>query len=50
MYEVLGNLKNLGHQLPQVLDTLVTGLRASLDTHQVLEADGRDQAVSVGTV
>lgn len=46
-YQVLGNLKNVGHQLPQVLQSLADGLGRSLDTHDVREDDGTDPAANV---
>ncbi len=48
VYAVLGNLKNVAHQMPQALTSLTDGLTRSLDTHDVTEVDrGVDPAVQV---
>ncbi|HEY3263306.1 MAG TPA: hypothetical protein VGJ95_24040 [Pseudonocardiaceae bacterium] len=49
LYQVLGNLKLLGHSLPQALLQLGDGLVASLGRSDVYEDDGRDPTVSVAT-
>ncbi len=49
VYRVLGNLKMVGHSLPQALRQLGAGLLASLDHYDVYEDDGRDPAASVAT-
>jgi len=46
-YQVLGNLKMVGHSLPQALRQLGDGLVVSLDEYDVYEDDGRDPAGSV---
>jgi len=49
VYEILGNLKQLGHALDQALGQVATGLAASLEIpgYEVYEADGSDPAVSI---
>jgi hypothetical protein len=49
VYQVLGNLKMVGHSLPQALRQLGEGLLASLDTYDVYEDDDRDPVISVAT-
>lgn len=49
VYSVLGNLKGVGHLLPQALNHLAAGLGTSLETYDVFEDDGRDPAQSVAT-
>lgn len=49
VYQVLGNLKMLGHSLPQACQQLAAGLGKSLETHDVYEDDGRDPVQSVAT-
>lgn len=49
VYRVLGNLKGVGHILPQALNQLAAGLGRSLETHDVYEDDGRDPVQSVAT-
>jgi hypothetical protein len=40
IYEVLGNLKGVGHLLPQTLRQLTAGLSASLDAFDVYDHNG----------
>lgn len=40
LYDVLGNLKGVGHLLPQALTQLADGLQRSLDELQVYDRDG----------
>lgn len=40
VYEVLGNLKGVGHMLPQALSQLGTGLTASLEAFDVYDHKG----------
>src|SRR6266545_7612528 len=50
VYEILGNLKQLGYALDQALGQISTGLAASLEApslYEVYEADGSDPAESV---
>jgi len=50
VYEILGNLKQLGYALDQALGQISVGLGASLEApglYEVYEADGSDPAVSV---
>jgi len=50
VYEILGNLKQLGYALDQALGQISVGLAASLEApglYEVYEADGSDPAVSV---
>ena len=49
VYSILGNLKGVGHMLPQALTQLAAGLSRSLVTHDVYEDDGRDPVQSVAT-
>lgn len=49
VYTILGNLKNVGHLLPQALTQIADGLTHSLTTHTVYEAEGADPATSVNT-
>jgi len=42
VYAVLGNLKGVGHLLPQGLRQLGAGLERSLDEYDVYEADDAD--------
>ena len=49
VYRVLGDLKGVGHLLPQALTQLAAGLGRSLDTHDVYEDDGGDPVQSVAT-
>lgn len=52
VYSVLGNLKGVGHGLPQALGQLAQGLGRSLDeydVYDVYEDDGRDPVQSVAT-
>lgn len=37
LYRILGDLKGVGHQLPQALEQLARGLQASLATFEVYE-------------
>ena len=46
-YAILGNLKNVGHLLPQALTQIGSGLQRSLDEYDVYEDDGADPAESV---
>ncbi len=39
VYSILGNLKGVGHMLPQGLDQLGRGLEASLSAYDVTESD-----------
>ncbi|AOY74317.1 hypothetical protein [Paenarthrobacter ureafaciens] len=47
VYSVLGNLKGLGHMLPQACTQLAKSLGRSLDEYDVYEDDGRDPIQSV---
>lgn len=47
VYSVLGNLKGLGHLLPQACMQLAKSLGRSLDEYDVYEDDGRDPVLSV---
>lgn len=47
VYTVLGNLKCVGHMLPQALRQLGEGLVASLCEYDVYDAEGIDPAVNV---
>lgn len=47
VYGVLGNLKNIGHFLPETCSRLVQGLVRSLDDYDVTEGDGTDPVESV---
>jgi hypothetical protein len=47
VYDVLGNLKNVGHLLPQALGQLGAGLERSLSEYDVVEDDGGDPAESI---
>jgi hypothetical protein len=47
LYEVLGNLKAVGHLLPQALTQLGRGLAASLGEYAVYDGAGKDPAASV---
>lgn len=47
VYDVLGNLKGVGHLLPQALGQLSQGLADSLSEYDVYERDGREPAQSV---
>jgi hypothetical protein len=51
LYEVLGDLKNVGHRLPQALSQLAAGLGRSLDEYDVYEDTGADpvQSIAVAT-
>lgn len=51
VYSVLGNLKGVGHLLPQACTQLAKSLGRSLDEYDVYEDDGRDpvQSVAVAT-
>ncbi|MFJ5978416.1 hypothetical protein [Pseudarthrobacter oxydans] len=49
VYSVLGNLKGLGHLLPQACTQLARSLGRSLDEYEVYEDDGRDPIQSVAT-
>lgn len=49
VYDVLGNLKGVGHMLPQTLRQLAEGLGRSLDDYDVYEDDGSDPVHSVAT-
>lgn len=40
LYDVLGNLKGVGHLLPQALTQLADGLQRSLDEFQVYDREG----------
>ena len=46
LYRILGELKGVGHLLPQALEQLGRGLRASLDAYDVYDHRG-DPAASV---
>lgn len=46
LYDVLGNLKGVGHSLPQALTQLADGLQRSLEEYQVFDRDG-DPAANV---
>jgi hypothetical protein len=46
---VLGNLKGVGHLLPQALNQLAAGLIRSLETHDVYEEDGEDPVQATAT-
>lgn len=47
LYEILGNLKGVGHLLPQALDQLGAGLGRSLEDCDVDDGPGRDAGVSL---
>jgi hypothetical protein len=47
VYRTLGNLKGVGHLLPQALQQLGAGLTRSLSELDVYEDDGSDPAESV---
>jgi hypothetical protein len=47
LYEILGNLKGVGHLLPQALDQLGAGLGRSLEEIDVDDEPGREPVVSV---
>jgi hypothetical protein len=47
VYRTLGNLKGVGHLLPQALGQLGAGLERSLSEYDVYEDDGGDPAESV---
>jgi hypothetical protein len=47
LYDVLGNLKGVGHLLPQALTQLGKGLAASLSAYDVYDGAGKDPAASV---
>jgi hypothetical protein len=47
VYRTLGNLKGVGHLLPQALQQLGAGLTRSLSEYDVYEDDGADPAESV---
>lgn len=47
VYRILGNLKNLGHFLPQIFDQLSQGLVKSLEEYDLVEDEGKDPAASV---
>ena len=47
LYDVVGELKGVGHLLPQALDQLGQGLRASLDEYTVTDESGREPAETV---
>lgn len=49
VYSVLGNLKGVGHLLPQACTQLARSLGRSLDEYDVYEDDGRDPVASVAT-
>ncbi|WP_104135131.1 hypothetical protein [Cryobacterium sp. Y62] len=49
VYDVLGNLKWVGHRLPEALQHLASGLGRSLDQYDVKEDDGRDPVQSIAT-
>ena len=49
VYDVLGNLKWVGHRLPQALEQLASGLGRSLDQFDVTEDDGGDPVQSIAT-
>lgn len=44
LYEILGNLKGVGHMLPQALTQLGEGLLRSLDEFEVYDNDGEPRA------
>lgn len=47
VYDVLGNVKGVGHMLPQALRQLGDGLAASLDEFDVYDNSGRTPGESV---
>ena len=47
LYDVLGNLKGVGHLLPQALTQLGQGLAGSLSAYDVYDGAGKDPAASV---
>jgi hypothetical protein len=47
VYGVLGNLKTIGHFLPESCAQLAQGLVKSLDDYDVTEGDGTDPAASI---
>ncbi|MHA7174832.1 hypothetical protein ACX80B_17390 [Arthrobacter monumenti] len=49
VYSILGNLKMLGHSLPQTCTQIASGLGRSLETHDVYEDEGGDPVQSIAT-
>lgn len=49
VYDVLANLKGVGHLMPQALTQLAAGLGRSLDEYDVYEDDGGDPVQRVAT-
>lgn len=49
VYDVLGNLKGVGHMLPQALTQLASGLALSLNEYDVYEDDGSDPVQAIAT-
>ncbi|GAA1772171.1 hypothetical protein [Agromyces humatus] len=47
VYDVLGNLKGVGHMLPQALNQMARGLGKSLEEYDVYEDGGGDPVQSV---
>lgn len=47
VYQILGNLKNLGSFMPQISTQLAQGLVKSLQEYDVYEYEGKDPAASV---
>lgn len=47
LYSVMGELKGVGHLLPQALDQLGQALRQSLDEYPVTDNSGREPAETV---
>ncbi|HRW18613.1 MAG TPA: hypothetical protein P5181_07180 [Dermatophilaceae bacterium] len=50
LYEILGNLQDLGHQLPQALDQLSHGLARSLTEYDIYDEPGTDPHDNVSRV
>ena len=49
VYDVLGNLKGVGHLLPQALTQLASGLALSLNEYDVYEDDGGVPVQAIAT-
>ena len=49
VYTILGNLKGVGHLLPQACTQLAASLGRSLNEYDVYEDDDRDPVASVAT-
>jgi hypothetical protein len=47
VYDILGNLKNVGHRLPQALEQIAAGLEQSLTEYDLYDGPGKTPADSV---